>query len=264
MTDTQSTEHNPAPEADINGHRPSAYDLFLSATAVVAIGVLVWQWTLELDSEVKALLLIFDWGFCGLFFIDFLYNLFTAKRKLRYLYTWGPFDLLSSIPIVAHFRLARFAGIFRAIRVLRSVRILVKIWGRDKAASVVAMMMIAAITVIIAVCASVLHVEQNVPGASIVTGEDAAWWGVVTVSTVGYGDLVPVTQTGRVLAVVLMIVGTSLFATFAGAGANIFMRQVQKTTNMDSIEDRVIRMEQRQRDFHNALLIQLSKIEAKD
>jgi hypothetical protein len=61
-----------------------------------------------------------------------------------------------------------------------------------------------------------------------------------------------------------MIVGTSLFATFAGAGANIFMRQVQKTTNMDSIEDRVIRMEQRQREFHNALLIQLSKIEAKD
>ncbi len=248
---------NPAPiedSADVPGaHIPSAYDLFISVAAVVSIGVLVWQWTLPEQSEVGELLLIFDWAFCVMFFVDFLRNIFIAKRKLRYLYTWGPFDLISSIPILPGFRIARLARLFRVIRMIRGVRILVQVWNRDKAASVVAFMMAAGIATIIGVSAAVLHVEQNAPGASIKTGEDAAWWGVVTVSTVGYGDLVPVTSTGRVLTVILMVVGIGLFATFAGAIANIFMRQVQRSTNIDSLEDRLIRMERHQKEYHRAL-----------
>lgn len=262
MTSAQSTKKLPPPENDHKEHMASAYDLFISATAVVAIGVLVWQWTLDLNSEVKTLLVIFDWGFCVLFFFDFLRNIVTAKQKLRYLYTWGPFDLLSSIPIITHLRFARFAGVFRIIRVLRSIRILSQVWARDKAASVVSMMMIGSIAVVIGVSAAVLHVEQGVPGATILTGEDAAWWGVVTVSTVGYGDLVPITQTGRILAVVLMIVGIGLFATFAGALSNVFMRQVQKSTNNDSLEDRLIRMENRQRDFQITIQTHIAKQES--
>ena len=226
-------------------HMPSAYDLFISVAAVVAIGVLIWQWTLEPDSEVKSLLLIFDWGFCAVFFVDFLHNFFTAERKLRYLYTWGPFDLASSIPLVAHFRFARFAGLFRVVRIIRSIRILGQVYKRDKAASVVAMMMMGGIATVIGVSVAVLHVERSAPGASILTGPDAAWWGVVTVSTVGYG------------AVVLMVVGIGLFATFAGAIANLFMRQVQKTSSVDSLEDRLMRMEQRQLEFHQSIRQQL-------
>jgi voltage-gated potassium channel len=238
-------------------HMPSAYDLFISVAAVVAIGVLIWQWTLEPDSEVKSLLLIFDWGFCAVFFVDFLHNFFTAERKLRYLYTWGPFDLASSIPVIAHLRFARFAGLFRVVRIIRSVRILGQVYKRDKAASVVAMMMMGGIATVIGVSVAVLHVERTAPGASILTGRDAAWWGVVTVSTVGYGDLVPVTPTGQVLAVVLMVVGIGLFATFAGAIANLFIRQVQKTSSVDSLEDRLMRMEQRQLEFHRSIRQQL-------
>jgi voltage-gated potassium channel len=254
-----------APKDDIpSATIPSAYDLFMSALAVVAIGVIVWQWTLEPGSEVKHLLLIFDWGFCVFFFADFLRNLFVAKNRLRYLYTWGPFDLASSIPVWSHFRLTRFASVFRVLRLLRSGRILVTVYTRDKAASVVSILMIAGIATIIGVSVAVLHVERGAAGATILTGEDAAWWGVVTVSTVGYGNLVPITPTGRVLAVVLMVVGIGLFATFAGAIANIFMRQVQKTTNMDSLEDRLIRMERRQRDFHVAVRTHIAKQETDD
>ena len=243
---------------------PSAYDLFISAAAVVAIGVLVWQWTLDQGSEIKQLLLIFDWGFCVLFFVDFLHNLFVAKRKLRYLYTWGLFDLISSIPVLGNFRFARIGSLFRVLRIIRSVRILSQVYSRDKAASVVAVLMIAGIGTIIGVSVAVLHVERAAAGATILTGEDAAWWGVVTVSTVGYGELVPITPTGRVLAVVLMVVGIGLFATFAGAIANIFMRQVQKTTNVDSLEDRLIRMERRQRDFHATVRKHIANQEASD
>jgi hypothetical protein len=190
MTNAQSTKKLPPREDDHKEHMPSAYNLFISATAVVAVGVLVWQWTLKSDSEVKALLVIFDWGFCALFFIDFLHNISTAKHKIRYLYTWGPFDLLSSIPIIAHLRFARFASVFRIIRVLRSFRILAQVWERDKAASVVALMMMAGIATVIGV------------------------------------------------------------------------RQVQKSTNTDSLEDRLIRMEHRQRDFQIVIQAHIAKQES--
>jgi len=250
MSETTATNaHQMEAARQQNGHGPSAYDLFISATAVVAIGVLIWQWTLQDGNEIKSLLFIFDYGFCALFFIDFLRNLVTAPKKLRYLYTWGIFDLLSSIPIASHLRLARFAGLFRTIRIIRSFRILIEVYRRDKAASAVSGLMIVGIAAIIGVSATVLHVEQHAHEASIVTGQDAAWWSVVTVATVGYGDLVPVTPTGRVLAVVLMIVGIGLFATFAGAIANIFVRQVQRSTRVDTVEDRLIRLERRQLEF---------------
>jgi voltage-gated potassium channel len=256
------TSQQPPAERGRHHHTPTAYDLFISAAAVVAIGVLIWQWTLKPDSEVKRLLLIFDWGFCVVFFIDFLHNFFTADRKLRYLYTWGPFDLASSIPVMAHFRIARFAGLFRVLRIIRSIRILSQVYRRDKAASIVAMMMMGGIAIIIGVSVAVLHVERVAPNASIKTGQDAAWWGVVTVSTVGYGDLVPVTPTGRVLAVVLMVVGIGLFATFAGAIANIFIRQVERSSDVDSLEDRIARMEQRQQDLHKSILDHLTSQES--
>jgi voltage-gated potassium channel len=258
--DEPNTSDSPLPFDDVRGGRPpSAYDLFISAAAVVAIGVLIWAWTLDRGNEIKHLLMIFDWAFCVLFFVDFLHNLFTAKRKLRYLYTWGPFDLISSIPVIGPFRLARLGALFRVLRIFRSVRILSQVYMRDKAASLVAVLMIAGIGTIIGVSVAVLHVEKSTPGASILTGEDAAWWSVVTVSTVGYGNIVPITPVGRVLAVELMVVGIGLFATFAGAIANIFMRQVQKTTNVDSLEDRLVRMERHQHDLYAAVRKHIAK-----
>jgi voltage-gated potassium channel len=238
------------PHAPLNnttsGHLPSVYDLFVSIAAVVSIGVITWQLFLPRTSEVSNLLEIFDWLFCALFLVDYIHNIVIAKHKVKYIFTWGLFDLVSSIPAVGALRYARVARILRVVRVLRAGRMLVEVYRRDRTSFIVAAMMAGGIIVILGVCVTVLHVEQTAKGASIQTGADAAWWGVVTVSTVGYGDLTPVTPTGRVLAVILMIVGIGLFATFAGAIANIFMRQVQRTSNGDTVEQRLARMEQRQ------------------
>ncbi|MCP4838912.1 MAG: ion transporter [Planctomycetes bacterium] len=251
--------------ADVpESHIPSVYDLFISVAAVISISMLIWQWTLPDKSEVGELLLIFDWAFCLMFFLDFLRNIVIAKRKLRYLYTWGPFDLISSIPVIYGLRATRLARVFRIVRLVRGIRILVQVWSRDRAASVVALMMASGIATIIGVSSAVLHVERDAPGSSIKTGAEAAWWGVVTVSTVGYGDLVPITKSGRILAVVLMVVGIGLFATFAGAIANIFMRQVQRSTNTDSIEDRLIRMERHQLEAQRALHRHLVRLEQRE
>ena len=78
--------------------------------------------------------------------------------------------------------------------------------------------------IIVGCCVGVLHYEMQDPRANIKTAEDVAWLAIVTTSTVGYGDLEPITPGGRILAVMIMCVGIGLFATFAGALAGVFIR----------------------------------------
>jgi voltage-gated potassium channel len=70
--------------------------------------------------------------------------------------------------------------------------------------------------------ALVVHYEYGQPGADIETYDDAIWWAFETVSTVGYGDFVPVTQSGRVVAIMLMVVGVGLASVAAASVISFF------------------------------------------
>ncbi|MDG2423361.1 MAG: ion transporter [Phycisphaerales bacterium] len=209
---------------EINHHPVGAYDLYIAVVAIVSLILMVWQLFLPPDLELRKLLNMFDIIFCLLFFIDYIRHIVLSKKKWKYIFTWGLFDLASSIPIIGPFRLLRFAAILRAFRVLRSFRILTQIFIQDKLASTVSVLMLISTLTIVGCCIGVLHYELQDPHASIKSAEDVAWWAIVTTSTVGYGNLEPVTAGGRLLAVLIMCVGIGLFATFAGALAGVFIR----------------------------------------
>jgi voltage-gated potassium channel len=69
----------------------------------------------------------------------------------------------------------------------------------------------------------VLKIEQYAAGANITTGADAIWYVLVTISTVGYGDRFPVTNSGRVAGAVIIMIGVGIFGTFTGYLANVFL-----------------------------------------
>jgi voltage-gated potassium channel len=81
------------------------------------------------------------------------------------------------------------------------------------------------IALLLVVFASIamLHVETT-PDANIKTPQDAVWWAMETITTVGYGDRFPVTTEGRVIAAVLMVCGVGLIGIFTGFIAYWFMR----------------------------------------
>lgn len=68
-----------------------------------------------------------------------------------------------------------------------------------------------------------IAVERASPEANIRTAADAVWYTYVTITTVGYGDRYPVTETGRVMGLIIMTAGVGLFGTFTGYLANIFL-----------------------------------------
>ncbi len=70
---------------------------------------------------------------------------------------------------------------------------------------------------------AMLAVERGAPGANIKTAQDAIWYVLVTISTVGYGDQYPVTDMGRLVGSLIIVVGVGVFGTLTGFLANAFL-----------------------------------------
>ena len=82
---------------------------------------------------------------------------------------------------------------------------------------------------------TMLHVEEDAPGANITTASDALWYTIVTISTVGYGDQYPVTNAGRIVGAVIIVVGVGIFGTFTGYLANLFLSPKKRTPHRPSM-----------------------------
>jgi voltage-gated potassium channel len=196
--------------------------LILSALAIVATAVEV---VLPLSLDAKKIVEFADTVVCILFLLDFVAMLVRAKNKLRYMYTWGWLDLISSIPAVNVLRwgrLARVARILRVLRTIRSARVLTSFIYERRAQSTLLAALLATIILVTAGAVSILYFEQT-PEGNIRTAEDSIWWAVGTVTTVGYGDRYPVTTEGRMVAAFLMSAGVGLFGTLSGSVAAWFL-----------------------------------------
>ena len=103
-----------------------------------------------------------------------------------------------------------FVPLLRPLRVVRVLYLLFRFGSRFNESRYVALpaaMSIGAILMIFVVGAAELDAERNAIGATIKTPLDAIWWGLVTMTTIGYGDRYPVTAEGRILAACLILFG---------------------------------------------------------
>jgi voltage-gated potassium channel Kch len=151
----------------------------------------------------------------------------SLRRKiLRYLYTWGWLDLASSIPTidVARWgRVSRAARIFRVLRGVRATKVLLGSLALTKRAeSAFLAVALVAILLLVVASISILQVETAAQ-SNIKTADDALWWALSTITTVGYGDRYRVTPEGRFVAGVLMCAGVGLFGMFSGLLAAWFV-----------------------------------------
>jgi voltage-gated potassium channel len=178
-----------------------------------------------LDDNTRFILQFADTTVCIVFFGDFLLSLYRAENRWRYLYTWGWIDLASSIPTLGLTRWGRAARAARIIRVLRGVRatrVLADLTLAKRRQSTVLAASLIAFLMLVFGGISILQVE-TARESNIRTGEDAVWWAITTMTTVGYGDRFPVTTEGRVIAALLMCAGVGLFGMLSGLLAAWFV-----------------------------------------
>lgn len=218
-----------------NDNTSSAYLLTMLVTSALALLVLGSQVALNLSSDSRQILDYADDALCAVFFIDFCVTLWRSPNRIRYFFTWGWVDLLSSIPSIDAFRLGRVSRVFRIFRVLRAIRaakILAEVILLNRAKNVVLAITLIAGLLMVFASIGILHVE-TVPEANIKTPEDALWWAAETITTVGYGDKFPVTSEGRMLGVLLMVSGVSLIGAYTGFVAFWFLKPLENQRNAE-------------------------------
>lgn len=147
------------------------------------------------------------------FAADLAFRTWLSGRPARYLAT-HPFDIL--VVAVPMFRPLRL------LMLLTASKRLFRSGGLEQGAKAVS---VATVLVIFVASVAELQAERGAPGANIETFGDALWWAVSTVTTVGYGDLYPVTVAGRLIATGLMLVGIALVGVITAAVAAWFVTQ---------------------------------------
>ncbi len=203
----------------------TVFQIFMIILSVYVLVALFVDGMYDLSPEMDGLINQIDFIVCMIFMGDFFYRFHRAPSKLRFL-RWGWIDFISSIPMLSVFRggnVIRIVRIFRILRAFRSVKILLKYLLKNRTQNT--LVSVAAISCMVAMGGSmaILRLEQAIPTGNIKTPSDALWWSIVTITTVGYGDRYPVSDGGRVVAAILMIVGVALFGTFTGFVASMFV-----------------------------------------
>jgi voltage-gated potassium channel len=175
---------------------------------------------------------VYDNLICVVFLLDFAFNLARSNPKRDYLIgRRGWLDLLGSIPSFGFFR---FTALFRLARLSRFARITRLLRGKNKRELVhdvvthrgqyaAFITVLAAFIVLTVASVLVLQFESKAPGANIKTGGGALWWGIVTLTTVGYGDEFPVTTLGRIMATLVMFAGVGIIGALASILASLLV-----------------------------------------
>lgn len=213
------------------------YQFAMLVLSLYALAALAAQSVTRLSPGTRTILDYADYIVCAIFFADFLISLYGAANRWRYLRTWGWLDLLSSIPTVdvtRWGRVARVVRVFRVMRGLRATKLLAGLVVRRRAENIFLAASLIALLLLVFCSVAVLHFESG-PDSNIQTPDDAFWWAVATITTVGYGDRFPVTGEGRIVAMVLMAAGVGLFGTFSGFLAAWFLGAGTETPAGDQI-----------------------------
>jgi len=194
----------------------------------LSIGVLLMllvEATFHLTAAQQRLLDACDLVVCIVFLFDFGLRFRRAPSKLAFM-KWGWIDLVSSIPVLDSLRWGRMVRVVRLLRLLRAFRslrtLLMYFLKHERMGTAGSVLAVFGLIVAFAAI-TVLHLEVDAPTSTIKTPGDAVWWAIVTVTTVGYGDHLPVTPEGRLIAGLLMIAGVGLFGTLSGLVASLLV-----------------------------------------
>jgi voltage-gated potassium channel len=207
-----------------NDTTPSAVQLAILIFTLVVLGALTADTIGHLPPQASLLIRWLDTLACAVFFTDFCVRFARARSKSAFM-KWGWLDLLASVPYVPGLRFVRLVRVLRVIRLLRGIRAVQRVMQalfRHKAQTGAASLVLMAFLLVAFSSVSILICEQHGDG-NIKSAEDAIWWSVSTVTTVGYGDKVPATTEGRILAMGLMIAGVGMFGGLSGLVASIFL-----------------------------------------
>lgn len=204
------------------------FDVLLIACILLSVLVVMLDSVQSINEHWGGLLYAAEWGFTLLFTAEYLIRIYCCHDPKHYVTGFfGLVDLLSVLPTYISLLVpgTQYLMVIRVLRVLRIFRILkfvqyigetnqlIAAFKRSRRKIIVFLASVMSLTVIFGSLMYVIEFEENTGFTSIPI---SIYWAIVTMTTVGYGDISPLTPMGQLLAAVIMIMGYSIIAVPGG------------------------------------------------
>ncbi len=220
------------------------FDYFLLFLSVYVILELYISSLVTYNNQAKTTVEVIDFIICMIFMIDFFFGMSIATNKWNYVKkNW--IDFVSSIPTIGFLRAGRVFKIFRILRVLRSAKYILAIFNKRNSFSTLRNIFIINGIIILLFTLSFYELEHKV-NENISTLGDSLWWTTITTITVGFlQDLPPVTPEGKVLSVLLILLGMIMFSTMIGTITDYFIEDEDIQDKLEAMAERVNTLEEK-------------------
>lgn len=204
-----------------------AFDIALLLAIFISILVVVLDSVPEYHQQYGRFFLLVEWIFTGLFTVEYLLRLLVIQRPLRFVFSpLGLIDLLSILPsylsvlypgaqsllVLRALRLLRVFRIFKLTHYIDEAQFLTSALRRSMRKIAIFMLVVLTLTVILG---SVMYMVEG-EKAGFTSIPTSIYWAVVTITTVGYGDIAPLTPLGKFIASVMMLIGYGIIAVPTG------------------------------------------------
>jgi voltage-gated potassium channel len=195
---------------------PVGRGINLAITILVLVSSVIFVIeTYPISDYIRFYLNFIDWAILLIFAFEYLLRWWCAEDKLKYLFSfYSLIDLLAIVPFLVGIGDIQFIRIFRWFRILRLIRFLENktLFGRfiSEDSAISTRILFTLFTIVFVYSGLIYQVEHPVNPQVFTTFLDAFYFSVVTMTTVGFGDVTPSSELGRLLTVMMILTGISL------------------------------------------------------
>lgn len=203
------------------------FDIGLIITIVSSLVVLVLESVPTIKGEWRSLLRVMEYIFTAMFTIEYIARLYCSPRPFAYARSFfGIIDLMAILPTYLSFFFppASYMSVIRTLRILRIFRVLKLVRFLQDSNILLrslyqsrrkVFIFFSTVSVLVVIFGSLIYIIEG-PDNGFTSIPQSIYWAIVTITTVGYGDLVPHTVLGKAVAAITMLLGYSIIAVPTG------------------------------------------------
>ncbi|GIU50868.1 ion transporter [Shewanella sairae] len=219
------------------------FDLSLMVCIVLSVALVFLDTVARVHAKYGDIIVMLEWGFTFIFTIEYILRLYCSAKPLSYARSfYGVVDLLSVLPtyLALLFPGANFTMVIRVLRLFRIFRVLKLLRYLSEGNLLLRAMLQSgrkvfifffSVSLIVVVLSAVMYVVEG-PNNGFTSIPKSIYWTIVTITTVGYGDITPGTPLGQAIAAFTMLLGYSIIAIPTGILTAEISQEIGRTRDL--------------------------------
>ena len=206
-----------------------AFDLFIQALILIALAGFCVQTLPGLEDQTRELLNIIEWVAIVIFTVEYLLRILVSDRPARFIFSfYGLIDLAAIAPFYLSLgidlralravRLLRLFQVFKLVRYTNAINRYMR--AIQEIREELTVFLFASGIIIFIASVGIYYFEEELQPESFGSIFHCMWWSVVTLTTVGYGDVYPITVGGKIFTTIILMVGLGMVAVPTGLFAS--------------------------------------------